>query len=189
MQLIDTNIGISWSTRYLYSTSSDDNIISIKILAQILNVKQSIALYMTFVYLLIQLNVVKGCPTYAEERKSYIYLHPLQVRANCSLTPDCWFIQFVDIFSINWHKCWVSGQQENTKICCIIPNKVTTFNCLLDQFLSQCYSLLSGMITPLFALLYLPTLLYSLWLCVQLTDVRITFSWPISQSESVFSNH
>lgn len=33
--------------------------------------------------------VVKGCPTYAEERKSYIYLHPLQVRANCSLTPDC----------------------------------------------------------------------------------------------------
>lgn len=140
MQLIDTNIGISWSTRYLYSTSSDDNIISIKILAQILNVKQSIALYMTFVYLLIQLNVVKGCPTYAEERKSYIYLHPLQVRVNCSLTPDCWFIQFVDICSINWHKCWVSGQQENTKICCIIPNKVTTFNCLLDQFKSMLQS-------------------------------------------------
>lgn len=84
--------------------------------------------------------VVKGCPTYAEERKSYIYLHPLQVRANCSLTPDCWFIQFVDIFSINWHKCWVSGQQENTKICCIIPNKVTTFNCLLDQFKSMLQS-------------------------------------------------
>lgn len=133
LQLIDTNIGISWSTRYLYSTSSDDNIISIKILAQILNVKQSIALYMTFVYLLIQLNVVKGCPTYAEERKSYIYLHPLQVRANCSLTPDCWFIQFVDIFSINWHKCWVSGSKRIPKFVALYLTKLQlSIVCLIN---------------------------------------------------------
>lgn len=132
--------------------------------------------------------MVKGCPTYAEERKSYIYLHPLQVRANCSLTPDCWFIQFVDIFSINWHKCWVSGSKRIPKFVALYLTKLQlSIVCLIN--LSQCYSLLSGMITPLIALSYLPTLLYNLWLFVQLTDVRITFSWPISQSESVFSNH